>query len=99
MNGEQLNEPNLEKAFRPIASLHSELNRNFIGNCMARDCGKLGINLSNFPSALSKAEERERGIIAWVADSAPCVVPWQVENGEGRGLGIVGDNMELAQAV
>ena len=60
MNGEQLNEPNLEKAFRPIASLHSELNRNFIGNCMARDCGKLGINLSNFPSALSKAQEGER---------------------------------------
>ena len=59
MNGEQLNEPNLEKAFRPIASLHSELNRNFIGNCMARDCGKLGINLSNFPSALSKAGKRE----------------------------------------
>ena len=66
MNGEQLNEPNLEKAFRPIASLHSELNRNFIGNCMARDCGKLGINLSNFPSALSKAQEggeRERHIM------------------------------------
>ena len=61
MNGEQLNEPNLEKAFRPIASLHSELNRNFIGNCMARDCGKLGINLSNFPSALSKAQEGEEG--------------------------------------
>ena len=68
MNGEQLNEPNLEKAFRPIASLHSELNRNFIGNCMARDCGKLGINLSNFPSALSKAQEggkreKERGTL------------------------------------
>ena len=61
MNGEQLNEPNLEKAFRPIASLHSELNRNFIGNCMARDCGKLGINLSNFPSALSKAQEEGGG--------------------------------------
>ena len=52
---------------------------------------------SNFPSALSKAGEGERrGIIAWVADSAPCVVPWPGENGEGRGLGIVGDNMELA---
>ena len=64
------------------------------------DCGKLGINLApTFQVHFQRQGRERRGIIAWVADSAPCVVPWQVENGEGRGLGIVGDNMELAPAV
>ena len=61
------------------------------------DCGKLGINPApTFQVHFQRQEGERRGIIAWVADSAPCVVPWPGENGEGRGLGIVGDNMELA---